>query len=298
MSKWVKSLKPYSFRFFVPIAAMEALSYLYRFLEEAAERFARERGAPICVEGCGLCCMHNTPIVTEPEANYVTSVGWLSLDEGTRKKIVENIERWHKPDKVAEVFNSNVRDARIGDDLPEPLHSKRLFDYTRASRAQCPFFDGDTKRCMIHDFRPIVCRNYSLAKAPEWFCKRPLVKNETNERRQFLSPLHPFGVELREAVRGWWQRCRDSGATDRVGWLPNLVARMEFPQKLQQWIDEGKTPLMRMMIARGGLPYPVGEEDAIGKQRAIVESELVRDYEEQGYTTVSSVSHKERESAK
>lgn len=248
------------------VGALATLRLLYRFLEEGAQRFASERGAPICVEGCGLCCMLNTPAVTSVEAEYVTAVGFPRLSQETRARIRERIRAWHHPSQVAFPFRG-TQDLRT---LTPAQSEAHLRDRVAATHATCPFFESTTKQCLIWEWRPLPCRFYSFTRAPDSFCQRPLVGSETREQRRWLSRVHPVGLEVREAVRGWWNLVRQERVSETVGWLPNLVARYEYPRDLRHWLAEAPVPAARMMIGYGNLPYPIDEEEAAQDRARVV----------------------------
>lgn len=193
---------------------LDTLRLLYQGFERASLAFTKARGGqPSCVEACGLCCQHNTPAVTEPEAAYILA-HLPSMSQPLQNRLWAALERW------------------LTDPAPPGPDPGSRADAMLAQ--SCPFLGTKEEGfpCLIHEVRPLSCRAYSVTMGPQMFCQRPKVWYE-NETRWGALVDGPLVDALRQGVRVFYKLIRKSPAGMRSGFLPWYVARLWRPDRVK-----------------------------------------------------------------
>lgn len=155
------------------------LESLHANLAEAQRQLEAQIGVPICVDGCGRCCLVNTPPAWGVEVEY--AVQWLVQQPADkREKILDRCRQWLELPVLEEraMGRSPARIVRRPERGPRPLLTDAMFQQMRpelevAERGTCPMLDTTTMACMIHEVRPLACRTYGVTHLPQEFCPRP-----------------------------------------------------------------------------------------------------------------------------
>lgn len=220
------------------------LEAIYAGFERAALELEAARAAPICLEGCGLCCEINTPYSWSIEAEHVIA---SLLGIGKLATALDSCESWLL-DRVAGLTYYGPRQPRTQDDRQRVLEEVRL-----AARQPCPFLDAE-KRCVIHDVRPLACRAYGVTRLPSQFdCRAPLAAHETREARMRYGG--PGEMALRQQVARFLNGLR---LEQRAGYfLPTALLRQARPAVFQNLQDRFATA---KMIAFAQSPAMIWQE--------------------------------------
>ncbi|MBI3736186.1 YkgJ family cysteine cluster protein [Candidatus Sumerlaeota bacterium] len=143
-------------------------------LIETASRFSEsessKRGKPVsCGKGCGACCRQLVTI-SPAEAFYLADLVAKMPPERA-----ENIRaRFAKTLEEIAAGRLTERLARLDDSaLGEAEHYRIAEDYFRL-QIPCPFLENES--CSIHQHRPAVCREYTVA-SPASNCADPFVNS-------------------------------------------------------------------------------------------------------------------------
>ena len=101
-------------------AQAEELASVYEKLDQAISGFLSEYDIH-CRRGCGTCCEHFVPDITEAEANYLA----LYIIENKREEEVQ----------------------------------RRFLDFQEDSEGPCPLYNKDDEHhCSVYEARPLICR--------------------------------------------------------------------------------------------------------------------------------------------
>lgn len=226
------------------VVILDQVRRIYESFTTAAREFTvARRGQLPCVEHCGLCCLHNTPVVTEPEAAYVIS-HLNRISPPLQKRIWNQLESWLTTPAPAGRWEGAT--TQVGAEA------------NAISRQACPFLGTGAEGfpCLVHEYRPMSCRAYSVTVGPQTFCKRPKLPYENSTHWMALVD-GPTVDGLRAQVRQLYQDIRTSPAGMRVGLFPYLVARMWRPAEVQ------KLPVPEARALLSPQPHAVlFEEDA------------------------------------
>ncbi|MDP2662954.1 MAG: YkgJ family cysteine cluster protein [Dehalococcoidia bacterium] len=196
------------------LQAFVRLRGIHKEFSQAAAALEEGIGRPICYERCGLCCEHNTPMMTAIEAVNAVSV---LTGLGKLQDAVSRAKGW--------LEESDPR-LTIREGMPIGVARPELRDEWRTvTLSQCPFLDAD-KRCSIWQVRPMACRAFNVTRDGSEICPRPLGKGETLTRRMVVDG---------QPIRQMWEDFRRD-------------AKAENPE----WTRSGLAPSMLLRAAREG----------------------------------------------
>jgi Fe-S-cluster containining protein len=230
-------------------AHLEALHQGY----DAAQRILeRNIGRPICVERCGACCTHATPLAYGFEAEYAFT---HLLRHPHLGEILTRLRDWlTQPGKWVPVSAMRgTKEIDLQDNLAEALNGR------------CPFLDDDM-RCAVHAGRPLVCRSYGLTHMPNRWCPRGVGLGEDGDTRSFIDPddkrlpLRPFFNEIKAQVK--------ERRFARWAFLPTMIYERFRPDDLASLVDDGKVPLVKLYQNWGRSPMMLWQEDVDRMWRA------------------------------
>lgn len=233
----------------VRVTAYRQLQALYRMLDDAALQLtALRHGQPLCVEGCGLCCLRNTPVATQLEAEYLWS-NLLALPEGERQAVLADCWNWlieHRPEVRQYGPPGPVLDGEARRQLAE--------EGQRIQESRCPFL-SEERRCRVHAFRPLACRAYSVTLAPDEYCQRPLASLETEWTR-----MSAGGAGLVEGLKrqvgqlkSYLQQKHPNGLLS--GFLPLRLLCCVDPGRVRQHVEQGEVATAKLGFRTGKLPW-------------------------------------------
>ena len=180
----------------VLVQGYQVLEGIYLALDQGRAELEKCIGKPICIERCGKCCTHYTPIAMKLEALRITQ--------------------------------SLIHDKRLAGYCLDWLDGEG-----RGMEMGCPFLSRATKGCVIYADRPIICRAYGVTTYSE-ICPRPLHTSETPTRRMAVDHDTRLGKIIRGALTELSQKLAASPHSDlgRVGFLPTLFARETSPEEM------------------------------------------------------------------
>lgn len=233
------------------LRGFELLRVVWDSFGAAADEVKAVTGQPLCVDGCGLCCVTNTPVAWGIEVKRAAT--WLADQPPARRTtVLDRIENWlTKP--VIEVEPPNARPFAVmlpmlGQQPLDPRNPDHQVQMVAQTRARCPLL-GDDLRCMVYDVRPLGCRAWGLTTMPERFCKRPQGLNESADSRAIFSGLGT--ARLRATIRALLESVKGD---------PKLTNTLLFPTGLYAQFREKKLiellpqiPTTRLMMGKGAV---------------------------------------------
>lgn len=225
--------------YWIPLEALhQGYSAAQRILE-------RNIGRPVCVEHCGACCQHATPLAYGFEAEYAVTHLMAHPRLG---EILTRIRDWlTAPGKW--VPTSAMRGTKEIDLQP---------DLAVALNGRCPFL-ADDMRCMVHAGRPLVCRSYGVTHMPNRWCPRGVGLGEVGDTRTFIDPddqrlpLRPFFNELKASVL--------ERRFSRWAFFPTMIYERLRADDLAGLVDDSKVPLVKLYQNWGRSPMMLWQED-------------------------------------
>ena len=148
-----------------------------RLYDTAEILITKGNGRGICMAGCGKCCYYTC--VTASMLEGKNAVSWLASQSlEIKKDLLRRCEEWlveRQPFLTVYAGTDNISYSDKHKFIEEV--NKLRIDTT------CPFLNEETKACMVHGARPIICMAYGVTRLPVYWCPRPLGKGETLEQR-------------------------------------------------------------------------------------------------------------------
>lgn len=208
------------------------LERVYRGFDTAADELSRHLGVPICVPGCGKCCL--TTLAHRIEAIYALSTLTAALEQ-----IVNLAEGWlldkHKQAPTYEGVTLGFAKRKLAQEF-----------WDLSSHTPCPFLTSD-KFCLIYRGRPMVCRAYGVTHMPTPtpdFCSRPRGIGETDTVKAWADV-----PSLQKAVADFIRNLPDPDL--RVaGLLPTAIFKQAQPDKYRSYIEDNRIASAKLI----GLP--------------------------------------------
>lgn len=135
-------------------------------VSDMAGRVAERAGKEIsCRKGCGACCRQLVPI-SPAEALHIAELV-DSMPPQLKARIERRFEKVR--DRLDEVGMVEKLSSLGDGDLSDEAHRDITREYFKLG-IPCPFLNDES--CMIHDYRPSICREY-LVTSPAELCKDP-----------------------------------------------------------------------------------------------------------------------------
>lgn len=207
---------------------LEAFRKLHQFhtaFDEAQRRLEETIGKPTCMSGCGLCCETNTP-----SCMIIESIDAVSILTGSGKlgKVLSITEGW-----LLERHNEapSYDGMLVGCFVPPKIRD----EFAALNRLRCPFL-LDTKECLIHDARPMVCRAYGVTRSSMGGCPRAPGKGETLTQFMYMqvpglmADIHGFKEHYRGSHREWVT----------FGFLPTLIYRAAREKQFRDMVRDNR----------------------------------------------------------
>jgi Fe-S-cluster containining protein len=214
------------------------LDAIYRGFNNAARDIELQTGVPICVPGCGRCCMQSVH-AHGIEAEYAGSLilGSLGKRPGLLSEVLDRCREW-----LTREGNWTYSRGWFGTiDLSN--------EYRRAFQERCCFLTDDLE-CLIYDARPMVCRAFGVTHLPGLDCPRPLGVGEDQSARAIVTydtPANP----LRAMVDRLLKSIREP-RYNRQGFFATFLFERFRARELAGLIYDGKVPLVKQMVGWGG----------------------------------------------
>lgn len=198
----------------------QGLKRVYDLLDKARAELESVRGAPVCVEGCGLCCERRTPAASLLEASYLVS---HPASNGSPGAMQHRAFAWLEAEDSRLTMCGLPRGIRLGGEDRARLGA----DVAVLTRSRCPFLLSE-KTCAVYQHRPLACRAYSVTPAPDHWCRRPIAAMETNEIRAVIGRDTSLGISVQGATTALWRAAEGFGMAqyNKVGMLPALAAEL------------------------------------------------------------------------
>lgn len=225
------------------------LERIHRGYDAAAEQVVASKG-PICIEGCGLCCQHNSVVAMGIEADY--AVSYLLGKPSLIDPILDACEEWL----------TRKGPYTYGKAITEANRDVVLNEYFLIGRGeQCPFLLAD-KRCQIHYARPLVCRAYGVTRIPGDECPVAPIPGRPTDERMSWDGHHPLQVVRRnglfeqvvlyDLVSNLRHDIENETLYGVEGFFYNLLMMRLRPARLAALMDEGKVPLAKALVGMYG----------------------------------------------
>jgi len=206
------------------IGAFLWLKDIYSGFDQAEELLEKTIQAPTCLPNCGICCMCNVPQSMTIEG--INAVSRLT-GSGRLKKILSIAEGW---------LLERHSFLKIYEGMPVGWATPQLRDeWLTISKSQCPFLD-ETKRCLLHDCRPITCRAYGVTRDAADICPRLPGRGESESQRVYIP-----ADSLREDIKAFREDCEEKNKAWIIsGLFPTTLYRAAEPDKFRQYVLDNK----------------------------------------------------------
>ena len=224
------------------------LEAIHKAFDAAAQQVVNTRQAPICVQGCGKCCIDNSVIAQGVEADYAMS--WLAGQPQLHKRVMDACREWlTRPGQGKYSYGKGLN--------MEWFRSKAgQHEMQMAAHEPCPFLDPD-KTCLIHYARPLVCRAYGVThQAPD--CIKPRGVNETLESEAWFDADYPAFqtsdgqmVSLKRIVQSFTRKIKEPRYA-REGFLYFQMMERFYAKELAGLLDDGQIPIVKVAVGMGG----------------------------------------------
>jgi Fe-S-cluster containining protein len=239
----------------LPSVLIRGFALLHRVWDgfrEARDAVQAATGKPLCVDGCGLCCVTNTPSAWGIEVTRAAS--WLhEQTPAYRAQVLDRVETWLtkpvlevEPPTVPSFINFTPLMGKQKLDARNPEHQIEMAAQTRG---RCPLLGPDL-RCMVYEVRPLGCRAWGLTTIPEPYCKRPQGLGESATTRTIFAG-HGTAM-LRARIRSLLEGIKSD---------PKLTNTLLFPTGLYAQFREAKliellphVPTTRLMMGQNAMP--------------------------------------------
>lgn len=224
------------------------LREVWEAIDEGKRAVERDTGRPICVADCGLCCQRMTPAVTKLEAEYIAS----NLPKlGNFDEVQSRVLDWLTAED-ARIDHHNVPE---GVTLTPHEANQVRQGISLVERSRCPLL-SDQNRCLIYEFRPLVCRAYGITGVDEW-CPRPLSSHEFPKMRSLVRAHTPLGQQLSRLMDRLRQQMVEYLREDllTLSHLPMFLAWFIAQDKVQSLRSSGKIPQARAAISNGTIDF-------------------------------------------
>jgi len=214
------------------------LERVHRGYAQAATEIETAIGGPICVAKCGLCCHHNSVVAYGIEAELAAS--WLL---GQPRLINPVLDRCH--DWLTRRDNRYTYGSKITPELWSDLRG----EFEQALQEPCVLLDQETKQCLVHWGRPLVCRAYGVTRVPAPHCPRPLGPAEDIGSRTYwdgrdrsLNLYRDVDKLLKSIIERRY---------DRQGFFVTMLYERFRAKELAGLLDDGKVPLVKAAVGWG-----------------------------------------------
>ena len=192
-------------------------------------------GTETCVKGCGKCCEHNTVRSMTIEAILAVSI---LTGSGKLAKALSLAEGWLlERQKGVTTYEglSRIRQSLLTPNLREEMD---IVTYS-----QCPFL-AETKECIVHEIRPLVCRAYGITRTVEsTFCPRKVGKGETLTQHQYIGMPE---------LKADYDKFKEQYSKEKPEWVlfgffPSLLFRAGNEKKFREYVNDNRIATVKLM---------------------------------------------------
>ena len=220
-----------------PLRSMEVT---FRAFEAAEREISTALGVPLCIEGCGKCCEVSTPVVNVIETQMLASY-LLGMDPATLSKILTICDGWLL-DRDSRLTIYNKADTTRPVTVDEWARLQPEVN-SLLNTMPCPMLAPDTKRCLVHEMRPLACRAYGVTHVPHPWCPRPLSAMESDEARGHVHENSLTGQKLRRMVHISIEQ-----DTNGVRFLPTAIYSLLNPNKLNEYAESNLIASAKLVV--------------------------------------------------
>lgn len=210
------------------IQSSNMLNEIYSLIDEAAYELEQVTRKPLCVDGCGKCCEHNTPVVTNAEVSHIMSyVGCLPGFQALTKRCLDWMD--HKHPGVKGKHLNDIRELQSEANI--------------LAVSQCPFLNSDDKTCSIWEVRPLVCRTYGVTVVADDWCESDANNRRMSTPGYLVEKDTPLGQRIQKAKRRFFDFITNVIPEHRVvGFLPSLISERMAASQVSWMLERGKFP--------------------------------------------------------
>ena len=214
------------------VKAFSKLHDFKRGFDGATESLERTIGCSVCVSGCGKCCDVSTVRCMTIEAMNAVSV---LLSDPRYSKIIGIAKGWLlEHHQVAPTYEGR---------LTNKFASQKIRDeWAALSTLPCPFLT-ETKMCMIHDARPLVCMSYGVTVQGGGFCPRPHGKGETLTQLMYIQSPELYNDIQR--FKKHYKETRSDWTT--FGFLPTLLYRAAKEKEFKLLVESNQIATAKLV---------------------------------------------------
>jgi Fe-S-cluster containining protein len=236
----------------------KALKMVHVGYELASSQLSHALGVPLCVPNCGLCCQINVVYAYGIEAAFALSN--LASD----KQLGEILSR------ARDWLLENDKDAPthipvVGGE-PVVLSNGLNKEIDLLAGKECPFLNSE-KNCVIHAYRPLVCRAFGVTRIAHKDCRRPMSKFEVTDKDAYFGGLGSTAIKdvLEEILREV-----PMSIGSQSGFFPALLYAIARPNEYRELALSGQVSTAKLLLLDNfhGLLW----QDQILKHRECVES--------------------------
>ncbi len=214
-----------------------ALKMVHMGYELAAEQLAKYLGVPLCVPNCGLCCEINVVYSYGIEAAFAVSS--LAAEPKLLNQVLDRTEGWlldndkSAPTKVPVVGGEPIM---VTKELSGEIDS--------LAGKCCPFLNAD-KSCLIHAYRPLVCRAFGVTRVAHRDCRRPTGAAETDGKQAWFGGLGATAVKdvIEEILR-----TVPSPTGAKSGFFPTLIYVLAKPGQYRKLAMSGNVSTAKLLM--------------------------------------------------
>jgi Fe-S-cluster containining protein len=216
----------------------KALKMVHLGYDLAAGQLSKQLGVPLCVENCGLCCQINVVCAYGIEAAYAVSN--IATDLSTFKLITDRAEGW-----LRENYPSAPTKIPVVGGEPIALTSGLNKEIDVLAEGQCPFYDSNTKLCLIHQYRPLVCRAFGVTRVAHKDCRRPESPCEHGQKLAYFGGLGATAIKdvLDKLLEEW-----PTAIGAKSGFFPSLILAIAQPARYRKLAMSGEVSTAKLLL--------------------------------------------------
>jgi Fe-S-cluster containining protein len=218
------------------LGCYQALKMVHAGYELASSQLSQVLGVPLCVPGCGLCCQVNVVYAYGVEAAFAVS------NLATDKKLGEVINR--AKDWLLENDKDAPTHVPVVGGEPIVLTKGLSGEIDLLAGKGCPFLNSE-KNCVIHTYRPLVCRAFGVTRIAHKDCRRPIGKAEVYGKVAYFGGLGSTAIKdvLEEILR---EVPTSIGA--QSGFFPTLLFAIAQPAEYRKLALSGKVSTAKLLL--------------------------------------------------
>ena len=212
------------------VKAFSKLHDFKRGFDGATESLERTIGCSVCIPHCGACCV-TVRCMTIEAINAVS----VLMGDPRYSKVIEIAKGWVlEHHQVAPTYEGMIKNK---------FASQKVRDeWTALSTLPCPFLT-ETKECMIHDARPLVCMSYGVTVQGGGTCPRPHGKGETLTQLMYIQSPELYNDIQR--FKKHYKETRSDWTT--FGFLPTLLYRAAKEKEFKLLVESNQIATAKLV---------------------------------------------------